>query len=434
MALEYAHGAIQWLAADVATTTYTVSGLAFQPKALRFFCVGHQSATDAATATVDLRMSVGFAVSTSSRRCVAIFDDDGAASMDCGAGLRDDCVIATIIGAGTFDGMLDLNAINSDGFSLIVDDAAPVNITVFWEAWGGSDITVAALVDIAEPAATGNQSYTATGFTSDGANQVVMFAGCQSTAAANTGAAADAGLCIGYATGTGATAQIVAAINQDDGSNTADTDGYALSSECLAMIALAGGNPNARAAINAWATNGFQLNWIAIATTNRRYIAMAIKGGQWAVGESTIDVDTVNNTSMVSGLAFQPIGFSLVSESRTESTAGTSSTTGMLTNGCASSTTSRRALGMLDENATASSVCEVDLAIEYDGAMVRPSNAGALTWVIDVNAVNSDGFQLIVDSAVSGEGVIWYGYLAFASAAAGLSIPVAMHEYRRLRS
>jgi hypothetical protein len=36
MALEYAHGVIQWAGADPIGTTYTVSGLAFQPKAIVF--------------------------------------------------------------------------------------------------------------------------------------------------------------------------------------------------------------------------------------------------------------------------------------------------------------------------------------------------------------------------------------------------------------
>jgi hypothetical protein len=35
MALQCAHGAIQWATSDTAGTTKTVSGLAFQPKALR---------------------------------------------------------------------------------------------------------------------------------------------------------------------------------------------------------------------------------------------------------------------------------------------------------------------------------------------------------------------------------------------------------------
>src|SRR5262245_15966699 len=116
MALEFAHGAIQWLAADAATTTYTVSGLSFQPKALRFYWVGLQSSTDAVSQTVNERRGIGFAVDTSNRRSIGTFNQDTAASANCGAAARNDCVACTTDGAGASDGRLDLNAINSDGF------------------------------------------------------------------------------------------------------------------------------------------------------------------------------------------------------------------------------------------------------------------------------------------------------------------------------
>ena len=95
MALEYAHGAIQWLAADVATTVYTVSGLSFQPKALRFSWNGLQSATDAASAAVNLQRGGGFAVDTSNRRCVGSFSQDTAATSNCGTVARNDSLACT---------------------------------------------------------------------------------------------------------------------------------------------------------------------------------------------------------------------------------------------------------------------------------------------------------------------------------------------------
>ena len=410
MALQFAHGAIQWLAADANTTVYTVSSLAFQPKALRFYCMGVGSATDTSSETLDLRRSVGFAVSTSDRRCVASFDDDAAGTMICSSGLHEAAVVAIVDGSPAFTGLLDLNSITSDGFTLIVDDQIPADITVFWEAWGG-DITVATTQSIAEPAATGNVDYTVTGFVAGAADQVVMFAGVQSTAAAGTAQRNDSGLCVGYASSGAANDNIVIADNQDDGSTTADTDRYALSGECLAMMALAGGNPSARAQMTQYGTNNFRLNWIVRATTNRRYIAMAIKGGGWQVGEFTHDSTTIGNTTTESGLLFQPKGILGFSATTTESVAGTSGTTGVMGLGTASSTSSRRSMGVHSENATGSSASEVNLAIEYDEFIVIPSNAGGVLLALDINAINSDGFQVITD--VASAGTHWYGYLAF---------------------
>src|SRR5688572_7893169 len=118
MALDHAHGAIQWALADTVGTTKTVTGLAFQPKALRFYIMGLGSATDTASETQTYtERCVGFATSTSDRRMVASTDQDAAASMSCVAGYRTDRVAAAEYGAGS----LDLDAITSDGFRLIVD-------------------------------------------------------------------------------------------------------------------------------------------------------------------------------------------------------------------------------------------------------------------------------------------------------------------------
>lgn len=411
--LKFAHGAVQWLTTDTLSTTKAVSGLGFQPKALRFYWVGLQSATDAVSETVNERRGVGFAVSASSRRSIGTFAQDTAATSNCGGAARNDCVVCTTDGAGASDGRLDISSIDSDGFTLIVDDVTPANITVFWEAWGGSDIQVAVVGDIAEPAATGTQNYSVTGFTSDGANQVVMLAGCQSTAALNTDSATDSGLHVGFATGTGAN-QVTVCGNSDDASVTMDTDGYCQDGQCLSMIPIAGGTAVAYASLSAWGTDQFTLNWGARATTDRRTAFLAIKGGNWTSGSYTINGGTLNATATVSGLPYAPIGLSLVGKMTQEQTANTATNEDMISLGSGSSTTDRRSMGIRDENATGSSACEINTTIQYDQVLSFPSAAGALLSAYDINAMNSDGFQIIVDVA-GGVTSEWQGYLTFGS-------------------
>lgn len=408
MALSYAHGAIQWLSADASTTVYTVSGLSFQPKALRFFTQGLGSATDTSSTTAHQRSSVGFATGTSARRCVGVQDQDAAGSATCTSGYRDDCVAMTLTSTPAADGLLDLNSITSDGFTCIVDDATPVNLTVFWEAWGGSDITVQAVGDIAEPAATGNVDYTVTGFVAaSNDDQIVMFAGVQSTGTSPAAERNDSGLCVGYAGGTGL-GNVVLIANSDDGSATMDTDTYQQTGECLAMATIAGGGPSARAALTQFGTNNFRLNWLARATTNRRSIFLAIKGGRWAVGASTIDCTTNGATATVSGLAFAPVGMSLLTSSNT--TVGTVQDFGLMFVGCGSSPTSRRAMSCTSNHGTGNA--EVRLFIEYDQVL-----SGDNTLKIDINAMNSDGFSLIVDANDAAEPVAaWWGYMTFGDA------------------
>lgn len=421
MALSYAHGAVQWLAADAATTTYVVTGLGFQPKALKFTANGLASATDAASTTTHIRRSCGFAASTTDRRCVAAQDQDAAADMLCTAAVRDDAVVATVTSTGpAVDGLLDLSAIGADGFTLIVDDQSPVNITVFWEAWGGTDITDVSTLEIAEPAATGSVTYTVSAFqANNGGHQIVMFAGSQQTGATPSVSRASSGMCLGWAAGL-TTNNVVAYVGGIDNTASAETSRYSQTGECLALgpAATSGAdNPTARAALTAWTDGGFTLNWIARANTGRKYIGLAIKGGSWAGGNTTLARGTLNATGAVSGLTFTPVGLETMYISFTVLTAGTGAAGDYLSYGMGTSTTSRRCWSTWSEDSVVTSA--IDVALEYD-QISNLTFSGATDSTFDISAMAADGFTLIVDDASAFAATVWVGYLTFGS---GTSTP-----------
>lgn len=414
MAMRFAHGAVQWLTTDVLNTTKVVSGLGFTPKALRFYWFGLQSnsPTNAVSQVLDIRRGVGFAVSAASRRSIGSYSQDNAGSANCGTVAADNSVAITVDGNGTVDGRLDISSFDTDGFTLIVDDVTPVNLTVFYEAWGGDDITVAVIGDIAEPAATGTQNYTVAGFTPDGQGQCVMFGGCQSTAVLNTGTAEASGMCVGFATSTATANNITICGSSDDAAGTMDTDGYALAGECLSMIVLAGGNPNARATLSAWGTDLFTLNWLARGTTNRRYVYMAIKGGSWEAAGTTIAGNTLNATTSISSLTFAPIGISTFTQNLAQNTAGTSNLQDRICLGTGISTTSRNSGGSFDEDNLGTS--ETDLILQYDSVLSVPSAGGGVQATYDISSVFANGVTLIVDTA-GGVAATFIGYLTFGS-------------------
>ena len=413
MELNFAHGSVQWLTTQALNTTIAVTGLGFTPKALRFYWVGLQSnsPTNAVSGAVNERRGVGFAVSAASRRCVGTFaeDNNNNASND-GSVAADNSVCITVDGAGTVDGRLDISSFDANGFTLIVDDVVPANITVFYEAWGGQDITAAVVGDIAEPAATGTQNYTVDGFTDDGRNQCVMFAGVQSVSALNTGEGQDSGLCVGFATSTSTINNVVVVGNADDNSGTSDTDGYCIQGECLAQIVIAGGNPNARATLSAWGTNQFTLNWLARATTNRRNIFLAIKGGSWRASSYTIQGNTLNANTTVSELPFNLKGISLIGRMTAQSTAGTSTAQDRIGFGSGLSTTSRNSAGVLDNNGA--DPTEIGTIVQYNSVLSFPTAAGAVQATYDINSFNLNSFNIIVDTA-GGVANEFHGYLAF---------------------
>lgn len=413
--LQFAHGAVQWLTSQVLNTTIPVTGLGFSPKALRFYWVGLQSnsPTAANSQAVAERRGVGFASSITSRASTGTFSADASGNADCGSIFTTTACVITVDGNGAVDGLLDINSIDTDGFTLIVDDVAPANITVFWEAWGGDEITNVTIGSIAEPGAAGNQNYTATGFVASpgsSQDQCIMFAGVQSVNASGVGQIQDSGLCVGFATSTATANQVVVIGNSDDGSATMDTDGYNFTGQCLSMIVIAGGNPNARATLNAFGTDIFTLNWGARATTNRRNIYMAIKGGQWQAGSVTIAGNTLNSTTTLGTLPFNIKGISLIGAMKPISTANTATVQDRIGFGSGLSTTSRNSAAVLDEDATADS--EIDLSINYTQVLVYPSVTGTLQTAYDINRIGANEIQLITDTA-GGVANEWIGYLAF---------------------
>jgi hypothetical protein len=238
-----------------------------------------------------------------------------------------------------------------------------------------------------------------------------MFAGVQSVNAVNTGQGQDSGLCVGFASSTLSTNNVVVVGNSDTGSDATDTDGYCFQGDCLAQIVIAGGNPNARATLSAWGTDQFTLNWTNRATTNRRNIFLAIKGGSWRASSYTIAGNTLNSTTTVLDLPFFPLrGISLIGRMTAQSTAGTSTAQDRIGFGSGRSTASRNSAGVLDNNAADPS--EIGTIVRYDSVLSFPTAVGAVQATYDINAFNLNSFQIIVDTA-GGVASEFHGYLAF---------------------
>jgi hypothetical protein len=176
------------------------------------------------------------------------------------------------------------------------------------------------------------------------------------------------------------------------------------------MIVVAGGNPNARAVLSAFGTDQFTLNWTNRGTTNRRYIYMAIKGGGWRVGSYTIRQDS-GRTAAISNLPFILKGISFMGSMKTQSAAGTSTVQDRIGLGSASGLLQRKAMGVLDENATASS--EIDLAISHDSISSYPSATGTEQARQDLSVFGYNNFTLTVEIDEGGPENEWMGYLAF---------------------
>jgi hypothetical protein len=215
---------------------------------------------------------------------------------------------------------------------------------------------------------------------------------------------------VGFATSTSTVNNVVVVGNADDNSATSDTDGYCIQGECLAQIVIAGGNPNARATLSAWGTDQFTLNWLARATTNRRNIFLAIKGGSWRASSYAIPGNTLNATTTISDLPFYLKGISLIGRMTAQSTAGTSTAQDRIGFGSAAGTTSRNSAGVLDNNGA--DPTEIGTIVQYNSVLSFPTAAGAVQATYDVNVFGLNLFEIIVDTAGGAVGE-FHGYLAF---------------------
>lgn len=409
--MQYDHGRFLWKSAYIVGETIRIN-TGFEPKAIRLFSIGSGANTANGTInTAHSRRSTGFAVSPTERRSVASYSAFSSNPTDCGSAASDTAVLLTVDGTGTIDGNLDISVMDANGFTVIVDDAAPVDMTVHYEAWGGNDITIAAVGDAAEPATTGTQDYTVTGFTAGGTDQVVMFGGVQSTAALNSGSATDSGFCIGFTTGPDSNNNIVIVGNSDDATTPVDSDAYCRNGNCLAMIVVAGGTTLARANLDSYISNGFRLNWTNVLTANRRNIWMAIKGGQWVANSFVFNASSTGSTASVTGLPFKPIGMTTIGLQGGESS-NTAGQTDAFNSGSASDHSSQQNLAVRDQNNITAS--RIELVENYSGIWtgIAAGNAGIS---VDLVGFTADGFDLVVGSSDPG-GVTtsWCGYLTYA--------------------
>jgi hypothetical protein len=140
-------------------------------------------------------------------------------------------------------------------------------------------------------------------------------------------------------------------------------------------------------------------------------MALALAGGgQWEAGAYTIEGQTTNATATI-GLPFAPLGILSIGRMTAQNTVATSTAQDRVAIGTGDSTTSRRAMGGWSENGN-STAAEIDTVLEYDSVLAFPSASGTLAASVDIDAMTSDGFRVIVDTN-GGVTAEWQGFLAW---------------------
>lgn len=120
------------------TSNFSETGLSIgTPVAVMFVSAG-KAADSADTPSAHDRWSMGAATSASERAAMATLDENGTADAECATAVEHDAVYINIATDDTVVGLMDLVSMDSDGFTVVMDDADPGAAFVWYSAFGSN--------------------------------------------------------------------------------------------------------------------------------------------------------------------------------------------------------------------------------------------------------------------------------------------------------
>lgn len=256
----------------------------------------------------------------------------------------------------------------------------------------------AALGLIDSPGATGSQATTGLGITPD----AMLFIANLMTGAGNQ---ADAQMSIGFA--TGASTQVTAGYNSDDGSASSDVVRDVLTNRVVGVY----GGGNTTAALNADLTSldadGFTLNYNTVLTgADISYLGLS---GTDVLGATAgnFAAATATGTQAVTGVGFQPNLVLFITNLQTAS--GVSNNNSCFSFGVAQSSTARWACGVGLQNAQATMN---NRRAFYDNRCILVPAAGSNAIAHDADFVSMDADGFTIDWQTAPGAAYLVGYIA----------------------
>lgn len=371
--------------AGAAATTIVVTGAGFTPKAIIFFWSGTETNGDVVQ-SVDTYAGMSFATLPTERGGIAISLDDGIATSATDQRTYNDGVVSEItLATGAELGRLDLQSLDVDGFTLVVDDAFSAafdDARIGYLMIGGSSLTNVKTGSFQLAAATGNQAVTGVGFRPD----IVFFLATTVTAALPA-SAANAIQAFGVMTPTG---QFVVTTGDQDGVVGPFDTGYGYGAQCLAISSLTG--VGTEASFVSMDADGFTFNR-TVGTSQQRVIYLALKGGTYYVGDALTRTD--GNDIPVTGMAAGPTGGLVVSSVMPEDAVSTIHNEAKISVGAFDSISSRISTLVYGEYANR----DYNRSTQGDGVYISTDTTPAVDGQMDVKTINSDGVTFVMDDA-----------------------------------
>lgn len=380
------------LSTAAAGNTQAVTGLGFTPTVVLFWLTRTTTNGDAG-ANQDCGFGFGVAISASSRRCMFIAYDDGEGGGGASHGktMRNDSCIAVMSDDVTLDGLMDLQSMDSGGFTLVIDDAFSSAWIVHYLAM---DPANASLITFNEKiTSTGQVGYTGAGFQPE----AILLFGCNATLAAGLNAVTAASRFI-MGVGTDSTHQGVVSAGHNAPVSNFITPAYGYDGEIYARVTASDPSPGVigtRAALVSLNSDGFTLDWTEV-TTNESYIfALCLAGPSFFVDDFTSATDT--NQFSRTGYGFKPAACLYLGHGQVKSTQDTAQVPYQYSVGGASGVSARAAVGIsVQEGVTPLNIAYWQQIDELWGVYdYTPAAIG----LMDLVSFDADGQTLVMDDA-----------------------------------
>ena len=378
-------GSLVVASTDIVGTTIPVTGLGFTPKAIFFTWSGRGEASDT-LGRATAKPGYGFTRGIADRAFASGYTEDAVATTNTSRYLNDVAPVGIISTVDAQDGLLDLDSLDADGFTMIVDQVFGQDVRVHFLALAGDDILDTFFGNYVEQNVIGNQSVTGVGFMPDAVFFLSVASGGAAPVLGNNLQATISGM-------IDATLEGVVAITSRDGQATVNSHRYNRNvDEAYATIA-GGGAVNARFEFVSMDADGFTVNHLE--ADNDRVFFLAMRGGDYHIGAFDTRTDGVN--IVTTGLGFKPAGALFVSHNAAESAADTSQADAIRSVGVASSPTDRGAHYLSDIDGLGTS--RVATAVEFDAVYIRTDEAAApvITGLMDLVSFDPDGLTTVMD-------------------------------------
>jgi hypothetical protein len=348
------------------TGNQDITALSFQPQ-LVLMMMNNRTAAGFET---DAEMTIGGAVSSSSRFHVSYAAEDFLSSCD-SRHANNKCIAQYAIGP-TLVEEADFVSFLSNGFRINWSTATASQRLIDYLCIG--NVSNVAIKQFTSATSTGNQAITGVGFQPDAMAIFAMYAG--TTPPAN---ATDARILTGFTDGTND--RCVSAYVQDGTGNVV----RAKKNNAVINSLASGGSILERASLNSFDSDGFTLNWSTVSGVARYYWAVCLKGVNTIVG--TISQTSSGNQAYSIGHATKAAMFSM---------------DGNLTDDTVSTAFSNMSFGMADNNSDLAKIVKRDSAFD-DAFQADDSNDcvvdldlddGSTIFAGDIASLDSNGFTM----------------------------------------